>query len=57
MGHGIAQIAAQAGINVIIRDIEQSFLDSAKAGIERNLARLVERGRLKQMTSPQSWRG
>ena len=52
MGHGIAQIAAQAGINVIIRDIEQSFLDGAKTGIERNLARLVERGRLKQDDVP-----
>ncbi len=52
MGHGIAQIAAQAGINVTIRDIEQSFLDSAKAGIEKNLARLVERGRLKQEDIP-----
>lgn len=48
MGHGIAQIAAQAGLQVTIRDIEQSFLDSAKAGIEKNLARLVERGRIKQ---------
>ena len=52
MGHSIAQIAAQAGINVTIRDIEQSFLDGAKAGIERNLARLVERGRLKQEEVP-----
>lgn len=52
MGHGIAQIAAQAGINVIIRDIEQNFLDSAKTGIEKNLARLVERGRLKQEDVP-----
>jgi len=47
MGHGIAQIAAQAGINVTIRDVEQRFLDGAKVGIEKNLARLVERGRLK----------
>ncbi len=52
MGHSIAQIAAQAGINVTIRDIEQSFLDGAKAGIERNFARLVERGRLKQEEVP-----
>ncbi len=52
MGHGIAQIAAQAGISVVIRDVEQSFLDNAKAGIEKNLARLVERGRLKQEEVP-----
>ena len=48
MGHSIAQIAAQAGISVTVRDIEQSFLDGAKAGINKNLGRLVERGRLKQ---------
>jgi len=52
MGHGIAQIAAQAGISVTIRDVEQRFLDGAKAGIEKNLARLVERGRLKQEDTP-----
>ena len=27
MGHGIAQISAMAGYNVILRDIEQAFLD------------------------------
>jgi enoyl-CoA hydratase / 3-hydroxyacyl-CoA dehydrogenase len=48
MGHSIAQIAAQADINVTIRDVEQRFLDGAKTGIEKNLARLVEKGRLKQ---------
>ncbi|OGD56491.1 hypothetical protein A3K78_11235 [Candidatus Bathyarchaeota archaeon RBG_13_52_12] len=52
MGHGIAQIAAQAGISVTVRDIEQSFLDGAKAGINKNLGRLVERGRLKQEDLP-----
>ena len=52
MGHGIAQIAAQAGISVTIRDVEQRFLDSAKTGIEKNLTRLVERGRLKQEDVP-----
>jgi enoyl-CoA hydratase/3-hydroxyacyl-CoA dehydrogenase len=52
MGHGIAQIAAQAGISVIIRDIEQSLLDGAKAGINKNLGRLVERGSLKQEDLP-----
>ena len=27
MGHGIAQISAMAGYNVVLRDIEQQFLD------------------------------
>jgi enoyl-CoA hydratase / 3-hydroxyacyl-CoA dehydrogenase len=27
MGHGIAQVSAMAGYNVVLRDIEQQFLD------------------------------
>jgi len=29
MGHGIAQVSAMAGYDVILRDIEQQFLDKA----------------------------
>lgn len=47
MGNGIAQIAAQAGLNVTMRARTQSSLDGAMAGINKNLGRLVERGRLK----------
>ena len=46
MGHGIAQIAAAAGFHVVIRDISQEFIDKARNGIERNLKRQVERGRM-----------
>ena len=46
MGHGIAQIAAAAGFDVVIRDISQEFIDNARTGIERNLKRQVERGRM-----------
>jgi enoyl-CoA hydratase/3-hydroxyacyl-CoA dehydrogenase len=48
MGHGIAQIAAAAGFQVVIRDIAQEFIDKAKSGIERNLGRQVERGRMSE---------
>jgi enoyl-CoA hydratase/3-hydroxyacyl-CoA dehydrogenase len=46
MGNGIAQIAAVAGFDVVIRDIAQEFIDKARNGIERNLKRQVERGRM-----------
>jgi len=46
MGHSIAQIAAGAGYDVTIRDIDQRFLDGARQMIERNLNRNVERGRM-----------
>ena len=29
MGHGISQVSAMAGYNVVLRDIEQKFLDKA----------------------------
>lgn len=46
MGHGIAQVAAVSGFNVVVRDIAQDFLDKAQQRIERRLRRLVERGRM-----------
>jgi len=41
MGNGIAQVAAQAGYNVVMRDIEQRFVDGGMATIEKNLNWLV----------------
>jgi len=46
MGHGIAQVAAQAGFHVVLRDVEQRFVDKGLAGIQKNLARQVEKGKL-----------
>lgn len=34
MGHGIAQVSAMAGYNVVLRDIEQRFLDKAMKKIK-----------------------
>jgi 3-hydroxybutyryl-CoA dehydrogenase len=44
MGSGIAQVAAAAGCDVIVLEQDQKFLDKGFAGIEKSLARLVERG-------------
>jgi len=46
MGSGIAQIAAQAGYNVVMRDIEEKFVANAMKGIDRFLAKSVEKGKL-----------
>ena len=48
MGHGIAQVAAVAGFEVVIRDIAQEFLDKARKGIEKSLKRFVDRGRMSE---------
>ena len=37
MGHGIAQVSAMAGYNVVLRDIEQPFLDKAMEKIKWSL--------------------
>lgn len=46
MGSGIAQVMAQAGIATKLYDIEKAFVDKGMAGIEKKLARSVEKGRL-----------
>ena len=48
MGSGIAQICAQAGYQVAMRDIEQRFIDGGITGIKKNLGRSVEKGKMSQ---------
>jgi len=48
MGHGIAQVSAMAGYNVILRDIEQKFLDKAMDKVKWSLDKLVSKEKLTQ---------
>ena len=48
MGHGIAQVAAESGYEVVLRDIEQRFVDKGLASIEGQLAKGVERGKVRR---------
>lgn len=48
MGHGIAQVAATVGYNIVLRDIEQSFLDNAMKKIQWSLGKMVEKQKLSQ---------
>src|SRR5438477_12357666 len=54
MGSGIAQVAATAGFSVTVLEVEQKFLDKGFAGIEKSLAKLAEKGALKD--TPQTVR-
>lgn len=45
MGNGIAQVCAQAGFQVALRDIEQRFIDGGMNTIKKNLNRDVEKGK------------
>jgi 3-hydroxybutyryl-CoA dehydrogenase len=47
MGSGIAQVCAMAGFKVTVLEAEQRFLDKAFAAIEKSLAKLAEKGSLK----------
>lgn len=46
MGSGIAQVMAQSGLEVVIRDIKEEFVKKGIAGIEKNLAKNVEKGKM-----------
>jgi len=43
MGSGIAQVAAMAGFDVTVLEVEQKYLDKGFAGIEKSLAKFAER--------------
>jgi 3-hydroxybutyryl-CoA dehydrogenase len=46
MGNGIAQVFAQAGHAVVLRDIDRTILDRALAQIGRSLGKLAEKGKI-----------
>jgi 3-hydroxybutyryl-CoA dehydrogenase len=47
MGNGIAQVAAQIGCNVVMRDIEDAFVERGMKSIDKFLSKSVEKGKLK----------
>jgi len=46
MGNGIAQVAAMSGLNVIMNDISEEFVNKGFATITKNLDRSVEKGKM-----------
>lgn len=46
MGSGIAQVAAQAGYDTVVVEVEQQFLDKGISGIDKSLGKFVEKGKL-----------
>jgi 3-hydroxybutyryl-CoA dehydrogenase len=48
MGHGITQICAQQGWDVVVREVGQVQLDKGMAKIDKQLARAVEKGKMEQ---------
>ena len=48
MGHGIAEVAALAGYDVVMRDIKEEFVQDGYEGIEWSLGKLAERDRISE---------
>jgi 3-hydroxybutyryl-CoA dehydrogenase len=48
MGHGITQVAAQSGYEVVVREVDQATLENGIGKIEKQLARAVEKQKLGQ---------
>ncbi len=48
MGHGIAQVAAQSGYEVVLREVDEATLGKGIDKIEKQLARAVEKGKSSQ---------
>jgi 3-hydroxybutyryl-CoA dehydrogenase len=44
MGSGIAQVSAQAGFQTVVREVNTELVEKGLKGIDKNLARLVEKG-------------
>src|SRR5271168_3359959 len=47
MGAGVAQVAAQSGLNVMLNDVSEEFCARGRETVERNLDRMIQRGRFK----------
>ena len=46
MGSGIAQVAAQAGYQTIVRDVSEPLIEKGRGGITKSLDKFVEKGKL-----------
>jgi 3-hydroxybutyryl-CoA dehydrogenase len=53
MGSGIAHVFARCGYTVILRDVEQRFLDRALDSIGKNLDREIKKGKFPEAEKPQ----
>jgi 3-hydroxybutyryl-CoA dehydrogenase len=50
MGAGIVQVSAQSGFTTVVREVSAELLEKGLKGIDKNLARLVEKGTITDST-------
>ena len=53
MGNGIAHVFARAGYKVLLRDVEQRYLDRALDTISKNLDREIKKGKIAEADKPE----
>src|SRR5689334_21098279 len=54
MGHGIAQVAAAVGFQVVLRDVDEASVSRGFKSIERNLTKGIERGKVTEAQRDQT---
>jgi 3-hydroxybutyryl-CoA dehydrogenase len=54
MGAGIAEVAAKAGIEVVLRSRQQSTADAMVASLEKSLSKQVEKGRIEEAAAKET---
>jgi len=54
MGSGIAEVAAKAGIDVVLRSRQQETADAMLAGLEKSLGKQVEKGKLDEQAAKET---
>jgi 3-hydroxybutyryl-CoA dehydrogenase len=47
MGAGVAQVAAQSGVRILLTDISEDYVARGRESVARNLDRMIQRGRFK----------
>jgi len=57
MGHGIAQICAQNGWDVVVREVDQDKLDEGLARIDKQLGKAVSKEKMTRTTPTSSRAG
>jgi 3-hydroxybutyryl-CoA dehydrogenase len=54
MGSGIAQVAAMAGYETVVREVSRELLDRGLAAIERSLGKFLEKGEITSVQKAQT---
>jgi 3-hydroxybutyryl-CoA dehydrogenase len=55
MGAGIAQVCAQSGLKIMVREIDQKFIDKGFGIIEKNVQKSVEKGKISKEDKDAMW--